>query len=416
MKAIKIIAFLFTALLIIFTPVFLFFPKWTWLVAFLGGATLFNYNFRRKYGLFSKPMVFTILMLLSSLLLSVVIPILFETYDFNYTLLIIGLFLSILRMFFLLFVYEKFFKNWASLNSYIFYFLLTCVLYVFISLIFIFNIDIKLWWFDNVIEPVKIVDWGTYSYRVGIDGFAAFSTASVFSLAVIFNSYLLSQKQANKLKYILLIGSYFIILVGCFIYGRVSIASIFLSLYFLIYSARNIFKFIKITSFVIGAVMMLISYLLTLAESNLELAKWIEWSFELFFVFFDTGKIGGQSFEHMVNDMYFIPPFRTLFFGDGLYESESGYYLSTDVGFMRSVLFFGIIGALFNYLALLGILINIRNKFNLFHNRNGVVLTYLIICSFLILESKGEAFHRILYLSIPVYCLIYKERYLQLSD
>lgn len=411
MRVLKKVFFVLLTLLIIFTPVFLIFPKWTWLFSLLGVFTLLSANFTKKYGIYSRSMVFMYLMLFGSLFMSLLIPIIFETYDFGYSVLLIGLFLSILRIFFLIYIFELIFEKNANLHNYITFFIITCVLYVIISLIFIFNSEIKFWWFEKVIEPVRVVEWGVYSYRVGIDGFAAFSTASVFSIAIILNAYLLLEKHENKIKYFLIILSYLIILIGCFIYGRVSTASIIFSLIFLIFFSKSKIKVIKITTVVIGVIIILVNFILKLAEYNVELYNWIHWSFELIFVFLDTGKLGARSLEHMVNDMYFVPSFQTFLFGDGLYENEFGYYMSTDVGFMRSILFFGIIGTLFNYMSVLGILFNIGKIFNFLNNRKGIFLTFFILCSAVILESKGEAFHRVLYLIIPIYCFNYKNKY-----
>ncbi|MFW3454681.1 hypothetical protein ACN68H_06960 [Aerococcus viridans] len=98
----------------------------------------------------------------------------------------------------------------------------------------------------------------------------------------------------------------------------------------------------------------------------------------------DSGSISTNSTEVLFGRMYFPVSASTYIFGDGKYTTSVGtYYMSTDAGYMRNILFFGIIG-------LILLIIYETNFFN-WKNKNNLVLNLFILSYILIVHIKGEA-------------------------
>ena len=75
---------------------------------------------------------------------------------------------------------------------------------------------------------------------------------------------------------------------------------------------------------------------------------------------------------------------KTLLIGDGLSKGKlGGYYMGTDVGWMRNILYFGILGTLFGYLYYEVKIINILKRISREHLTFFIVwFLYLFILNF----------------------------------
>lgn len=407
----KKLYFIILNTLIIFPPLFRIFPKWTWLVSLLGIFCLFDKKTSIKLGFYSKKFFYTMLLIVISLILAIIIPMSHYTYDFTYAPLLIGLILSLLRGIFLIYNFHYIFKEKANFDLYVKIFLISCVIYVLFSITFIIFPQFKDFWFNNIIMPFEASTYIAYKFRYGFDGFAAFGTASIFSIAVLLNAYVLISSNLNKKDFNKVLLSYILIIVGCFLYGRITIFAILISMIYMLLFCENKKKIFKIFSVLLLIIVILYSILIKLSEMNGDIKIWINWAFE-----FIHSIIGGKdgeiySVKHMFEDMYFIPSIKTIMIGDGRYMSldGTGYYMSTDVGFIRPMLVFGILGVIINYTSLAIIL---KNMYVLQNSMKNNPAKLLIICIFIItiiLEMKGEAFHRVLYCIIPLYFLSYKD-------
>lgn len=91
------------------------------------------------------------------------------------------------------------------------------------------------------------------------------------------------------------------------------------------------------------------------------------------------------SSTETLSNMYFPLNLQQLAIGDGLYTTASGgYYLGTDAGYMRTILFFGVFGLLLIFLCEIAILLpNTEKKSKVF---SGFV--FILLC---VLQYKGEA-------------------------
>lgn len=409
MKLIKKVFFLTLNTLIIFTPAFRIFPKWTWIVAGLGVLCLFDDANVKKIGFTSKSILVIIILAVINTVRSIYIPLVYKTNDFTYTALLLGLILCILRAVFLSYVYIKLFRSNATIENYISYFINSCLVYFGFTLSFIISPAFKKIWMSRIIYPVEGSDYFAYKYRYGLDGFAAFSTASIFSICILLCAYLLMESNISRKEFNKRLIIYIIICAGSFFYGRVCIFAIIVSMFYILYLCKPKVRLLKTFLYVSIIMGIAFSVLTSLAGSNQEIKIWVDWAFEIIFKLFNGNVMDSYSVSHMLEDMYFIPSLKTLLFGDGRYQAitGTGYYMNTDVGFIRPVLFFGIIGVIINYSMLIILLRSMMQNYKILGEKSGRLLMLGLLLIAMILELKGEAFHRVIYCTLPVYFIQY---------
>ena len=79
-------------------------------------------------------------------------------------------------------------------------------------------------------------------------------------------------------------------------------------------------------------------------QINEKIASFLKYAFEFVYNFLNGNGFTTVSTD-VLQDMYFPVSMKTFVLGDGLYTGEfGGYYMSTDAGYMRQILYFGIIG------------------------------------------------------------------------
>ena len=143
--------------------------------------------------------------------------------------------------------------------------------------------------------------------------------------------------------------------------------------------------------------MLLLVFLVSsIKESSDAIYAWYQWVTVPFENLYETGSFNNASFDHLVEDMIFMPEDDTLVFGDGMY-TEAGtnlYYGHTDSGFMRQILFWGIFFTGAMYLMCLFTLLIIRRSL-------GLKVMLLLLC--VIFEFKGECYYQMLPLFITFY-------------
>jgi hypothetical protein len=109
--------------------------------------------------------------------------------------------------------------------------------------------------------------------------------------------------------------------------------------------------------------------------------------FELFINFIETGKATSESTEDL-KTMYIMPNnLKTYIIGDGKFAGEAGksasYYMGTDVGFLRLIYYFGLIGTITYFIFQLFSLKTAMKKHNL--------LVLFCFSLLMILNFKGIA-------------------------
>jgi len=288
------------------------------------------------------------------------------------------------------------------LNQYGKFFFIACCIYVSFTLIFIINPDFKQLWTEGVLTNIedKSIDFAVYAFRYSIDGFAAFSSASVFSFACLFCCYMIATKPNVS---IIMITCLLVLVIGCFFYGRISLVGMIMGAIIILWTSNNITKTVKVICLIIGFVFVALAVLNIASQANEKLIEWQEWAFSIVKQLFVEKKVTDYSVNHMVNDMYYMPEPNTLIFGDGKYSNENGsYYGHTDVGFMRLILYGGFIGlALVYFLMIYLCKITIRVSKSITFKK----FIFLSFVLFFILEMKGESYQRAIMMIYPLFLI-----------
>ena len=160
--------------------------------------------------------------------------------------------------------------------------------------------------------------------------------ANILALYFIIDNY--NKKQKHNYWYILF---YLITLLGEFYYSRTGVIAssiILLTVFVVVYCKKNTINILWLISFFV-VFLFSIPFVSDIALNNASVA----WIFEPILNFFSDQDLSSSS-SHMLNDMLFMPSMQQLVFGDGMYTDAYGYYMKTDLGFMRLILYFGIPG------------------------------------------------------------------------
>jgi len=112
-----------------------------------------------------------------------------------------------------------------------------------------------------------------------------------------------------------------------------------------------------------------------------------------------TGNTDNSSLNTILYTMRFMPNIKTLIWGDGIYTEPStgGYYMNTDLGFMRGILYFGIFGVILIYTMVLAAIRKIGKK--------SYFTGFMILITFITFEYKGEIWYSLFPLLLIVILL-----------
>ena len=251
----------------------------------------------------------------------------------------------------------------------------------------------------------------------------ALTDSVFFSLSVIYGLIFLFYMRyiEYKIKNITLLDIFLFVLLfmGALFSGRsFFVGLIFACLFFV--SLKNVKNAEKI-SFVLNIIFtMLTTAFLIYILLPVEYREFINniffrYVFEFLYSFADSGKFETTSSDHLLNDMYYVLPLSTYIFGDGYYTSPfGGYYGSTDSGYMRNVLFFGIGGLFLLLLFQISILIGFSKKYSF----DKIKFPLFLLAFILVMHIKGETlgFLQSLQRLLMIYCyyfyfLYYKTKY-----
>ena len=270
-------------------------------------------------------------------------------------------------------------------------FIYAMVLYVFSSIIAIVFPPYR----EFIIKTVSMSDIARsniqvekYRTRIGFAGLSVYSSGIKCALANLFVLFFAfkSLRENNKIR----LGIWFLYawtILGEFFYSRtsllLSLISLFLFIVMVLIRLHRITKFLKFV--LLGGVAALFVIMLVgqFEGDNASLA----WQLEVL-----VNMLNGRGFNaaslNIMRRMAFVPSISTLLFGDGRYAGENGgYYMSTDLGYMRSILYYGLPGFLFVVIlvaATLKTIPKIRKE------PEYSMLAIMGFIAFVIFEIKGE--------------------------
>lgn len=331
-----------------------------------------------------------------TVIMSIIMPILHSTYDFSFFSHVIGeeMTYTIKVLFLLLLTKRCLIKKHNLACSFMHFFSGGMCFYVGFTIFFLLFPSLKATWVSLIIDSEKnqvLSLYRTYITRYGISGFSGFKVTYYCTIAVIFVLFCLTERslpfKKKKLYFRL-----FILLIGNMFYGRsglvCSAVCILLAMsYHLFIQKRvqllfSIFLFILIVVFAIAF----------LRKNNSMFETWYNWFFEALGNFFETGKLSTGSTDALFG-MYFLPSLKTMIVGDGFYTNPygKGYYMGTDVGIMRQILFYGVGGLICAYMVPIYGMIGIK-KMGV--PRSYQLLSLLLCLQMIMFELKGEVAHK----------------------
>ncbi|MDK9773411.1 hypothetical protein [Vibrio sp. B181a] len=202
----------------------------------------------------------------------------------------------------------------------------------------------------------KLSDYGAYR-GVSWAANAFFGLAVILSF-IILNWMVDSYEKGQRSVFIYLF--LFLTLIVFTVTARTTFLAIifFLTYLFFRMSVNSKFVLLKITSFVILFFVSLSFILYYCFPDLVELILSImNRSLEFVFNYIKYGSFSSGSTD-ILQSMYFPVDKFTLMFGDYRYMDGSSYYMDTDAGYMRNVLYWGIVGMFLNFM--FAFLINYR--------------------------------------------------------
>ena len=323
-------------------------------------------------------------------IVSIVHPVLLGTEDYTYIGVTTAIFRKLTLLLCLAILTYKKHQNNFSWKLFVFYYILSTTLYVVVTTFFIIMPNISEIWKDILGRTAQLDRvYKTYGYttRFGWSGFSGFRETLDCSLSIVFLIAIYSTKSNQYIHSSTFYSLATICLLGNIYYGRVGTITSLICIIIGLFKNKRIN--IKTFTTIIIIAFTFISSVIALSNHN-EVAKELyNWAIKPIYTSIHNHEIDSYSANHLLNDMIYVPEEKTIIIGDGRYtNSDSTYYGHTDSGFMRQILFWGIIWTSIVYLTLL---ISIKNISKIEKS----LLIPLIVLTVLF-EIKGEIYYEII--------------------
>ncbi len=160
-------------------------------------------------------------------------------------------------------------------------------------------------------------------------------------------------------------------------------------------SRKELFENMMLFIFTITFAVFVGSYYIV--SSGIDFEAISEFGFE-YLSKFAEGDTSSHSTDSML-DMYNTIPdnLKTWMFGDGRWQEEGHYYMNVDIGYLRNVFYFGLLGSIFLYIYNFVTLKTVIYRKRLFENYSFLLVLVLFIYTMLInLKGTIDLFYYIL--------------------
>ena len=159
-----------------------------------------------------------------------------------------------------------------------------------------------------------------------------------------------------------------------------------------------------------------IVFLVILKERVPRINVWFNWAFSAFYNFITTGRFRDStgSVGVLLDRMYWMPKWETLLLGDGYYNYNGMYYMQTDSGIMRLILYYGLINYALGWFAALIILyefIKCINSNIRLSKKNNIYIFLALLIFMALFEIKGETYYKIVCILLPAIYLKRRKKY-----
>lgn len=355
-------------------------------VLYWGGPIFFiTYKFRNILFYINKYVFISILLLFTALIWGVTVITFSASDDFSYIYKIMYVY-RYMSLFLLFYVVVLEFSNGDSFENISKWYIGFIFILISSTLYFFVNYEDRFLWQSLFVADMakeRLVSIEKYIMRFSIIGFTGFEDTLKCSLGMLFSWYLITRKK--KIGYIGMILS----IIGNFFYGRIGVIISAIYIVFLFLN-RDTLKFVIVMLlFFIGC------YFSLLMVDDPSINLWLWWicdPVESFFSGLSVGQLTfGGSADTLIERMYFPIDDETLMHGDGKYTTTEGYYMHTDAGFMRILLFGGIPMMVLVYGAFLCLSYSAYIRLKKMQNVLKKTVLPLVI-AFFISEYKGDPY------------------------
>ncbi len=242
-----------------------------------------------------------------------------------------------------------------------------------------------------VIQDTSVLDYqylhtARFYTRIGLQGFSGFgwSFRCTFSVAVCCCEYIMKKFGFSKWE-MMFYGM--INLLGTVFYGRTgTIIAIACIIFTACYQLCIQGKGHLILS--LGAAALIVIFVFLYNIEHIQKSASLGWMFEGFINMAQSGKFSTNSSTYIMDRMFVKVPLDTFLFGDARYTAANGsYYMGTDLGVMRPLLFWGIGVQIIYYMMPLMLLIPIKRHLHDKHSIFFLGIMMIIMAGF---ELKGE--------------------------
>jgi len=334
------------------------------------------YNFVYKYKKYFIGVTITAILLF---LVSLFTPLVHKTFDFSYLKTLFHLYCVMFAGLELV----TYLKHKNKLHNIINYIIMAFIIQSVLQLIFFaFPSFSKLF---NIFRSKAMIELGSKYHNIrgiALSGSGFFSLASAYG--IVFLLYFTKYNTLFKNK-IIKILMFCILLTGTFFAGRTGFIALLFIPFLNLRHIKNYFKTRgKKIIFDLGILVLSLTVFFTVTYKVPRIKTVYNYSFELVRNIFNGDGFQTTSTNTLFK-MYDVDiDTSTFFIGDGHYnvckDGKCSYYQDTDVGYLRKILYFGIIGVLLSFVFQIYIFNkNYKNKVNI------VLLIFMMI-----LELKGE--------------------------
>lgn len=250
--------------------------------------------------------------------------------------------------------------NGLTVEIVVYYIVCVCIVQCFLALAIDANAYLKLIVDRYIIQGQDYLNEVDRIYGIGANLDVA---GTRFSAALIMLVFLLNKNKnllSNAEIYFYLFSYLIIAVIGNMVARTTSVGIIvgFLYLVFVFkpFEMRVKQSSFKIIGYTIGAVFLAIPFCVYLYNHNEQIHGLLRFAFEGFFNLAETGEYSVASTQRLATMYVFPESLKTWIIGDGYFSNPrntdpffigkltGGYYMGTDVGYLRFIFYFGIIG------------------------------------------------------------------------
>ncbi len=362
------------------------------ILMFICLVLLFIFNAKNSYSNFlslvrNKDFVKIIGVLLGLIIVTFLVTVFHNAYDFTMLPTLINQFINLS----LVILYISIF--YRSEHPYFYYIEVVCYCFALqggIMMLSLISNSFKL--VVELSQDPKIIDRSLASYggyrnlAFGVTQFYGLNAS--MGVAFILNAFLFSIRK-RKIYFITL----FLIGMGVFFSGRTSLLGVVLGFFFILMNTKfSINKDYKLFGFLFSFLVIFIlgfNYFTSLIPESV-----LNWGLEFYYNYQNGDGLGSRSSDKLFEDMYFMPDSHMFLFGSGRYTDYNGsYFMRTDAGFMRTVLYFGFLGVIMFFSYHLMVLRKISKYLGPYiDKRTNLSLMFFLLMFSIVLNVKGEFF------------------------